>query len=460
MKLNSYSRLSSQPWQDSSQWPLNDLNWGLEKESIRLTQNGDLSLLPHPSSLNSLQFTRDFAENQLEIVTSIQSSPDNVYGQMEALVSEADTAIGNELLWPFSMPPSLPPDREIRPARFSGSKEAREATIYRQGLALRYGTKRQMISGLHVNVSIGDTLLDRLTAGPSDPVSKKIAKDNLYMALVRNLYRRLPLFYLLFSHAPFSDNDIMPEPSLSLRKSGQGYPTLAHYLDLDSLPAYTAKVREGLQTWSPFYAYLERIDPDNGRQLNQNILQNEKEFYVPIRIKAPVFAEEEGITNTEGLDQFGVGYLELRFPDIDPYEVAGISQSKLRLLQMIILSSLYENSPRFSAGELEELLRNMESLASSPLSILGRDSADDIEYSRSYLSSLFPVARQIDEPFGKGLYQQALIQAIGELQSVCRLPSSRLWQDFQNSKLSWTRFGLSRINQLKTVSHEYKQFCC
>ena len=48
-------------------------NIGLEKESLRITQDGFFSKTPHPFPGNN-NIVRDFCENQTEINTSVTSS--------------------------------------------------------------------------------------------------------------------------------------------------------------------------------------------------------------------------------------------------------------------------------------------------------------------------------------------------------------------------------------------------
>src|SRR5258708_16504141 len=62
--------------------------------------------------------------------------------------------IGDEVLWSASMPCSLPDENAIPIARYGNSNVGRAKTVYRIGLAHRYGKRMQMIPRLHYNCSL------------------------------------------------------------------------------------------------------------------------------------------------------------------------------------------------------------------------------------------------------------------------------------------------------------------
>ena len=126
--------------------------FGLERESLRLTEDGMLSQTKHPFP-GDLAIVRDFCENQTEINTSVADSADEavrllldhtVYIQKTLAAMEP-----SELLWPFSNPPYIRSEKDIPIARHD------ETAIYRKGyreyLADRYGRYKMSFSGIHVN---------------------------------------------------------------------------------------------------------------------------------------------------------------------------------------------------------------------------------------------------------------------------------------------------------------------
>ena len=83
--------------------------FGLEKESLRVNEEGFLSHTPHPFSDDS-HMERDFCENQTELITDACDSVDAAWAQLVVLHEKAVKTLqmldtGKELLWPFSNPP-------------------------------------------------------------------------------------------------------------------------------------------------------------------------------------------------------------------------------------------------------------------------------------------------------------------------------------------------------------------
>ena len=86
--------------------------FGLEKENIRVTPTGRLSLTPHPTLFGDKTqnpfITTDFSESQVEMITPPMHSIPAACDFMETLHDVVTEAIGEELLWPQSLPPTLP----------------------------------------------------------------------------------------------------------------------------------------------------------------------------------------------------------------------------------------------------------------------------------------------------------------------------------------------------------------
>ena len=186
-----------------------DGNWGLEKESQRITNSGDLALTGHPAvfgnKLTNPHITTDFAESQIELITPPFRNIEDTYRALETLQAEVEAGIGPELLWPLSMPPRLPAEEDIPIAVFPDTLEGREKAVYRRGLALRYGKKMQMISGIHYNFSFGPEMMDYLFRVFGKGRSKRDFADELYFAVARNFFRYRWLLIYLFGASPSVD---------------------------------------------------------------------------------------------------------------------------------------------------------------------------------------------------------------------------------------------------------------
>src|SRR5262249_42025369 len=137
---------------------LKGLRRGIEKESLRVTRKGALALTPHPESLGSAlkhpHITTDFSESQLELITGVHPSAEACLEELERIHQFVYRHIGDEIMWCGSMPCGLPADDAIPIGRYGASNSGRLKTVYRNGLAWRYGRRMQTISGIHYNFSL------------------------------------------------------------------------------------------------------------------------------------------------------------------------------------------------------------------------------------------------------------------------------------------------------------------
>ena len=145
---------------------LGALRRGIEKESLRVTPTGALAATPHPRGLGSPlthpHITTDFSEAQLELITGVHTSAEDVLGELADVHRFVHANIGDELLWAASMPCILGPEAEIPVARFGSSNAGRSKSVYRMGLSYRYGRLMQTISGIHYNFSVPEALMSAL----------------------------------------------------------------------------------------------------------------------------------------------------------------------------------------------------------------------------------------------------------------------------------------------------------
>ena len=183
--------------------PILQATFGLERESLRVTEAGTLASTPHPSSLGSRSFhpyiKTDFSEQQLELITPIASSTQEARRLLGAITDVAGRSIPqDELMWPLSMPPQLRED-EIGIAHLENAYELH----YRQGLAEKYGKRLQTISGIHYNIELGKDLMTALFEA-SDFSSFKDFKNALYLKLARNFLRFRWFLTYLYGAAPLA----------------------------------------------------------------------------------------------------------------------------------------------------------------------------------------------------------------------------------------------------------------
>ena len=167
---------------------LRGMRRGIEKESLRADQSGELALTPHPAPLGSAlthpHITTDFSESQLEVITGVHADVDSCIAELTEIHQFAYRAIGDELLWVASMPCGLPSDENIPIGRYGTSNVGRAKSVYRMGLAHRYGRRMQTISGIHYNWSLPGV------------------NSEQYFGLIRNFRRHSFLLLYLFGASP------------------------------------------------------------------------------------------------------------------------------------------------------------------------------------------------------------------------------------------------------------------
>src|SRR6185295_19763219 len=130
--------------------------------------------LTHP------HITTDFSESQLELITGTHSSAEALVQQLTEIHQFVFRHIGDEILWVASMPCGLPADDAIPLGRYGSSNVGRMKTVYRTGLSHRYGRRMQMISGIHYNFSLPDSIW---------PITDIGEPNEAYFALIRNFRR-------------------------------------------------------------------------------------------------------------------------------------------------------------------------------------------------------------------------------------------------------------------------------
>ncbi len=423
---------------------VHDLLWGIERETHRIQQDGSLSRGPHPAALVAPAFTRDFAETQLEIVTPPRHSVDLVLGSLRRLTDEARRAVAPELLWPFSMPPRLPADEEIRVADFGTDERSRRARLYREGLARRYGKARQMICGVHANVSFRQALESAVSRQAPLEGSERAgerASDALYLRLARNLYEDLPVLVLLTGASPVRGDAAPAEPvAISHRNGSLGYGRgeFQPYLDLSSLEAYLSGIRRGLRTESSAFSELGLVRDGHVVQLNAHVFQTEKEFYAPLRLRQTLLPGE---STQSALEKRGIGYLELRFLDVDPWSPVGVAAETLRLLQLFVLDGLHRPSPPRSSARLAADLQASGLVAlRDPRALVPGDPA--LVSAERRLAALAPWAERRDGG-AEGAYAASLRRFQKLLAHPATHPAAVLARRLGASGADWTSFGVS-----------------
>lgn len=294
--------------------------FGLEKESLRINPDGTLALTPHPAILghkgDNPYITTDFSESQVEMITPPMKSIAEALGFIETINDIVTNNIGDELLWPQSLPPLLPEENLIPVAKFK--EEDIELENYRNTLADIYGKKRQLISGIHFNFSLTEEWFEELRNHSEHKLPVKDWKEKIYMKILRNFMRNRWIYIWLFGETPIAEEHFKV-PSLFGKEEHQMKSGLS--ISLRNGPLGYRNKEEYYMDYSSLSHYKSQID----ELVKNGYLISNKEFYVPLRLK---FLEK---------DEGAPSYVELRLIDLDPYSRSGVSSHALYFAHILIL---------------------------------------------------------------------------------------------------------------------------
>lgn len=310
-------------------------NFGIEREGLRVTPCGEIATTPHPTifepKIKHPYITTDFAESQIEFITPPMASVDEVHVALTQLYDILMDEIGDELLWPQSMPAAISAPDDIQPANYGSAAEEKKAKAYRQFLIKKYGVHRQLISGLHYNFSFTDDMLQRLYQDSTQELSYQAYKDQLYLKVVRNYIRyRWLLIYLLGSSPALHETYAHECLSKAQKIEKQTYSSLTHVSYRNSLCGYQNK-EQVYVNYDSVSQYVRALNDE----IQKGTITSAKEFYSPIRLKTK---DQHDVLNA--LISEGIAYLEIRSLDLNPFEKTGISCEDLSFVHLFILYCL------------------------------------------------------------------------------------------------------------------------
>ncbi|HPS12997.1 MAG TPA: bifunctional glutamate--cysteine ligase GshA/glutathione synthetase GshB, partial [Prolixibacteraceae bacterium] len=300
--------------------------FGLEKENIRADKHGTIALTPHPASfgdkLKHPYITTDFSESQIEMITPPMPSISEALGFLETIHDLVSLELSDEYLWPQSIPPVLPSEKQIPVASYDNLGKNEEE--YRKKLASKYGKKKQTLSGIHFNFSLDENLLRQLHQehSPNDRYENFV--DSVYLKITRQLLRYRWLYILLFGCTPVAD------PTFELKCRG-----LPIFLDptVRGLSFRTSCFGYGnIEELFPDYHTVESYKKSIEEMVQQGKLSATKELYAPVRPKL--------LGNSSS-----ISYVEIRFIDINPLNKVGLSPEMLRFLHALAIYGLLSEEP-------------------------------------------------------------------------------------------------------------------
>jgi glutamate--cysteine ligase len=310
--------------------------FGVEKENIRVDKHGMISQTPHPEifgdKLNHPFITTDFSESQVEMITPPLPTIAQTLGFLETIHDIVSIELVDEYLWPQSIPPILPDEEQIPISHYA--KSGRKEEEYRKKLALKYGRKKQAVSGIHFNMSLDETLLTMLYQGTLQDISMDEFRDEVYLKITRQLLRFRWLYVLIFGSSPIVDPTFelkcrdLPiyfnskTRALSLRNSCFGYGNNVElYPDYQSVEGYLHSVEQ---------------------MVKKGMLSATKELYASVR---PKFINNSG----------SISYVEARFLDINPLNKIGLTPEMLGFLHWLAIYGLLSDETNDFTSEFQTI---------------------------------------------------------------------------------------------------------
>lgn len=321
--------------------------FGLEKESLRVDEEGYLSHTLHPF-LGNPYIDRDFCENQVELITDPCASVDEAYRDLEIIHREIVKSLytletGKEILWPFSNPPYVKGEKDIPVASFHGNLKNKE--YYRQYLADKYGKKKMLFSGIHINYSFALELLEEDYKNKNFESFKEY-KNDIYLKLAKKIVEYSWLIVYLTAASPILDGSFFDEEKIgktvyknlgSARCSEIGY--WNHFvpkLDYHSLESYIESIQK----------YV-----DDGH------LKETSELYYPVRLKP------KGINNLSNLKEKGINHIELRMIDLNPFSPINLMKEDVHFIHLLIIYLISLDDEEFDEVKQARAIQNEKEAA-------------------------------------------------------------------------------------------------
>lgn len=329
--------------------------FGIEKESLRVNENGELALTNHPKffgdKIKNPYITVDFSESQIEMITPTESSVEKAYDFLRNIHEIVATNLKDEYLWSQSVPPILPSEELIPLGKFPQNKELEK---YREKLALKYGRKKQLLSGIHFNFSFDDEFLKELYELSKEKTSFKEFKNNIYLKISRNYFKYGWMIIYLLGASPvihetylqkcidkmkkFTDDTYYFEDLVSFRNGSCGY----------------RNEKDFFVNYESVDKYVESLE----RLIEKESISSAKEYYSPIRLKTKKPKEI-----LKELKNSGIEYLEFRSIDLNPFSEIGIEKVDLEFLHLFILFLFLKDDEPFEEKDYFRYLKNQEILA-------------------------------------------------------------------------------------------------
>jgi len=331
-------------------------NFGIERETLRVKEDGRMSHLPHPFNPDNSHIVRDFCENQVEINTSVKTSTQEVFNELKSHHEEILDILSKlpekETVWLSSNPPFIENEEDIPVAKFFGKSS--DKTAYREYLSNKYGRYKMAFSGIHFNYSFSGNLLRKnfeietgitIEKGKETPQYRQHC-DNLYLNLAENSLKYAWIIVALTAASPLLDG--------SFFASGAKNTTL--FSGMSSVRC------SELGYWNFFVPTLDYSSINNyadsiERYVKQGLISAPSELYYPIRLKP------KGKNLLSTLRLSGINHIELRSIDLNPLTEYGININDIDFFQLFLTYIASTPYKKLSENDQVQAVQNIKSAA-------------------------------------------------------------------------------------------------
>lgn len=449
---------------------------GIEKESLRVVPDGNISVSGHPSALGSAltnpYITTDFSEALLEFITPATPSIEDSLQTLENIHRFSVQNLENdEMLWVTSMPCPLGA-MEIPIAQYGNSNIGKLKTLYRHGLHNRYGSLMQAIAGIHYNFSMPEVFWESYKEICKHSGSMQEFRTDKYLHLIRNFHRYSWILIYLFGASPaackcfvkgrehglqeFDKGSLYLPDATCLRMGNLGYKSEAQkslFVCYNDLQTYVDCLYEAMHTPYPEYEEIGLQKDGEYLQINTNLLQLENEFYSTIRPKRNVQSGEKPL---DALINNGIEYIEVRALDLDPYSPLGINAEQIRFLDTFLLHCLLAESPACDKREFFEVASNIAKVVENgrnPNLELDLESQPKAlkEWSTELLQDLEHSAGLLDEIENSDKHRTSLASQVAKVNNPELTPSGRMLKEMRNENHSFFEFSMRQSQ----IHHRY-----
>ena len=448
--------------------------FGLEKECLRVSEEGKIAQSPHPAAFGSAlthpYITTDYSEALLELITPPLTSISAALEFLQHTHQFVHSKLDKEILWATSMPCIVTGESSIPIAYYGESNPGKMKTVYRRGLGYRYGKMMQVIAGVHYNFSFSDKFwrVYKDIERNSQPMQDFISHS--YFCMTRNLQRYGWLIPYLFGASPavcksflkgvptkleqFDEYTYYQPYATSLRVGDIGYQNYKEGIsgikaDYDDLDAYVKSLTHAIET--PCLEYEKvgvKVDGEY-RQLNANLLQIENEYYSSIRPKQLIGRDEKP---SLALKRRGVRYLELRSLDVNVYHPLGVNEPQLNFLEAFMLFCLLQDSPAINTDERKAVDKNISTTAHrgrEPGLQLYRDTQPVLlrAWGLEICQAMQGICEVLDDMKNVSVYGDALRAQIRLLEDPDETPSAKILAEMHREKEAFFPFSMRYSQQ-------------